>query len=569
MRFFCGIILVKETIPLIQTKRASGILMPLSSLPGGHGIGSLGAPARRFVDFLARAGQSVWQILPVGPTGYGDSPYQSCSAFAGNPYLIDLDLLAAQGLLSRADYAFTDWGADPEKVDYGLLYEKRLPVLRKAYAAFLKQRPVPGCETPYPDDWYSFTFRCDGWLPDYCLYMAIKQEQKMADWQQWPRPLRLREEAALAEFRRTHAAEIGFWAFVQYEFDKQWQALKAYANAHGVRIMGDVPIYVAADSADAWAGGKLFEMDSDGHPLRVAGCPPDYFAADGQLWGNPLYDWAYHKKTNYAWWIRRVRHALSIYDILRIDHFRGFDTYWAIPAGEKTARGGKWEQGPGMDLFRMLRAALGELPIVAEDLGELFPSVRQLLAESGFPGMKVLQFALDGSDNEYLPHNYPANCVCYPGTHDNDTLLGWWDTGLTDKQRDQLTGYLALTESEGVRLGILRGVMASPARLAIVPMTDWLGLGTEARINTPGRADGNWQWRAAQGVFTTALAAEIRAVSVRFFRAEPLKPAKDTAPAKDAAPEDKDAKKTQSVPAAAEEATARKGEKNSTHSVKK
>ncbi|HJD22463.1 MAG TPA: 4-alpha-glucanotransferase [Candidatus Gemmiger faecigallinarum] len=511
------------------TKRESGILMPLSSLPGGYGIGSLGAPARRFVDFLVRAGQSVWQILPVGPTGFGDSPYQSCSAFAGNPYLIDLDLLAADGLLARADYAFLDWGDDPERVDYGLLYQKRLTVLRKAYAAFLERRPLPGCDTPYPDDWYSFTFRCDGWLPDYCLYMAIKQQNGMRDWQQWPRPLRLREPDALEQFRDEHADELGFWTFVQYEFDRQWQALKSYANSRGVRIMGDIPIYVAADSADAWAGGKLFEMDAEGRPSRVAGCPPDFFAADGQLWGNPLYDWAYHKKTGYAWWIRRVRHALGIYDILRIDHFRGFDTYWAIPAGETTAKHGRWENGPGMDLFRALKTALGDLPIVAEDLGELFDSVRELLKASGFPGMKVLQFALDGTDNEYLPHNYPANCVCYPGTHDNDTLLGWWENGATEAERQQLTEYLALTGAEGVRDGVLRGVLASPALLAVIPMTDWLGLGSEARINVPGRADGNWQWRAAATAFTPELAAEIRAMTARYFRAR--RPRGQAAPA--------------------------------------
>ena len=253
------------------TKRESGILMPLSSLPGGYGIGSLGAPARRFVDFLVRAGQSVWQILPVGPTGFGDSPYQSCSAFAGNPYLIDLDLLAADGLLARADYAFLDWGADPQRVDYGLLYQKRLPVLRKAYENFLAQRPVPGCDTPYPDDWYAFTFRSDGWLPDYCLYMAVKQQYGMKDWQQWPRAYRRRDPETLEQFRDEHADELGFWAFVQYEFDKQWRALKNYANGRGVRIMGDIPIYVAADSADAWTGGRLFEMDADGRPRRVAG----------------------------------------------------------------------------------------------------------------------------------------------------------------------------------------------------------------------------------------------------------------------------------------------------------
>ena len=507
------------------TKRESGILMPLSSLPGGYGIGSLGAPARRFVDFLVRAGQQIWQILPVNPTGYGDSPYQSCSAFAGNPYFIDLDLLAADGLLSRTDYAFLDWGKDPARVDYGILYQKRLPVLRKAYQNFLNRRPLPGCDTPFPDDWYAFTFRSDGWLPDYCMYMAIKQANGMKDWQQWPRPLRLRDPAALEKFCRENADEISFWSFVQYEFDKQWRALKSYANSRGVRIMGDIPIYVAADSADAWAGGRLFEMDAEGHPRRVAGCPPDYFTADGQLWGNPLYDWAYHKRTGYTWWISRVRHALSIYDVLRIDHFRGFDTYWAIPAGEKTARRGKWEQGPGMDLFRALKTALGDLPIVAEDLGEMFDSVRELLAESGFPGMKVLQFAFDGTDNEYLPHNCTANSVCYAGTHDNNTLMGWWESEATADQRDQITEYLALTPEEGPRLGILRGVLASPSRLAVVTMADWLGLDESARMNTPGKADGNWQWRATAGALTSELAAEIRTLTLRYFRAVPRRAA--------------------------------------------
>ena len=367
----------------MEFKRCSGILMPISSLPGGYGIGSMGKPAHDFVDFLAKAGQTIWQILPVGPTGYADSPYQSCSAFAGNPYFIDLDLLAADGLLTKKDYAAINWGGDAAHVDYGTLYEKRFAVLRKAYANFLKKRPVPGYETPYPDDWYRFRFLSSDWLPDYCLYMAIKEANGMVDWQQWPRALRVREPEALAEFKAEHAGEIEFWAFLQYEFDRQWRALHAYAKEKGVAIMGDIPIYVAADSADAWAGRELFETDAEGKPRRVAGCPPDYFAADGQLWGNPLYDWDYHRRTGYAWWILRIRHALSIYDILRIDHFRGFDTYWAIPAGETTARNGRWEQGPRMELFRALHNALGSLPIVAEDLGEMFDSVRELLAESG------------------------------------------------------------------------------------------------------------------------------------------------------------------------------------------
>ena len=498
--------------------RESGILMPVSSLPGPYGIGCFGAEAVKFVDFLAAAGQSIWQILPLSPTGYGDSPYQSCSAFAGNPYFIDLDLLARDGLLKRKDYAFTSWGADAARVDYGLLYERRMPVLRKAYENFLKARPLAGYDTPYPDDWYRFQFLSADWLPDYCLYMAIKEENGMAGWQEWPRPLRQREPAALAKFRADHAREIEFWAFVQYEFDRQWRALHEYAAAKGITIMGDIPIYVAPDSADLWAGRELFETDAEGRPRRVAGCPPDYFAADGQLWGNPLYDWAYHKNTGYAWWIRRVRHALSIYDVLRIDHFRGFDTYWAIPAGEKTARNGRWEQGPGMDLFRALRLALGDLPIVAEDLGEMFPSVRKLLAESGFPGMKVLQFAFTGEDSVDLPHNYPRNCVAYPGTHDNNTLAGWFAQELGSAGRKQAKEYFALTEQEGMLRGLLRGVLASRAALAVIPLADWLEAPAACRMNTPGCPQGNWQWRAGEKELSAALARDIRTLTARYFR---------------------------------------------------
>ena len=463
----------------MEFKRCSGILMPISSLPGGYGIGSMGKPARDFVDFLTRAGQTIWQILPVGPTGYADSPYQSCSAFAGNPYFIDLDLLAADGLLTKKDYANINWGGDAAKVDYGTLYEKRFTVLRKAYHNFMRQRPVPGYDTPYSDDWYRFQFLSSDWLPDYCLYMAIKEDNGMVDWQQWPRALRVREPEALARFRAEHAEEIEFWAFLQYEFDRQWRSLHAYAKSKG---------------------------------------PPDYFAADGQLWGNPLYDWNYHRSTGYAWWIRRIRHALSIYDILRIDHFRGFDTYWAIPAGETTARNGRWEQGPRMDLFRALHNALGSLPIVAEDLGEMFDSVRQLLAESGFPGMKVLQFAFTGEDSVDLPHNYPRNCVAYPGTHDNNTLSGWFGEELTPAQRKQVEEYFVLTKQEGIVRGMLRGVQASTAALAIIPMADWLEEPAASRMNTPGMAQGNWQWRADAKKLTPALAKEMRTMAVRYFR---------------------------------------------------
>ena len=502
----------------MEFKRCSGILMPISSLPGGYGIGSLGKPARDFVDFLAGAGQTIWQILPVGPTGFADSPYQSCSAFAGNPYFIDLDLLAADGLLTQKDYANINWGSDAAKVDYSTLYEKRFAVLRKAYKRFLANRPVPGYETPYPDDWYRFQFLSSDWLPDYCLYMAIKEANGMVDWQKWPRALRVREAEALAAFRAEHAEELEFWAFVQYEFDRQWRALHAYAKSKGVSIMGDIPIYVAADSADAWAGRELFETDADGKPRRVAGCPPDYFAADGQLWGNPLYDWNYHRRTGYAWWILRIRHALSIYDILRIDHFRGFDTYWAIPAGETTARNGRWEQGPRMELFRALHNALGSLPIVAEDLGEMFDSVRELLAESGFPGMKVLQFAFDSrEDSDYLPHNYPRHCVVYTGTHDNDTIMGWMHTASPEDVRFAWE-YLRLTEAEGPNWGMMCGALQSPGDTVILTMQDLLGLGSEARMNIPSTLGCNWKWRAAPDSITPELADRLHHVTGLYRR---------------------------------------------------
>ena len=341
----------------------------------------------------------------------------------------------------------------------------------------------------------------------------------MKSWTQWPREYRKREPQALEAFKAENEEEIGFWKFLQYEFSIQWKKLKAYANANNVQILGDIPIYVSADSVDAWVGGPLFELDADGGFARVAGCPPDYFSAEGQLWGNPLYNWPYHRETGYAWWIERVRHALGIYDLLRIDHFRGFDTYWAIPADSTTAKTGKWETGPRMELFNALEGALGKLPIIAEDLGELFPSVRELLADSTFPGMKVLQFAFGGGDNEYLPHNHVKNSVVYPGTHDNNTLTGWFAEELTAAQRKQVVDYFALTKQEGTVRGMLRGVLASTAALAIIPMADWLEEPAAARMNTPGQARGNWQWRADAKKLTPALAAEIRVLTERYFRA--------------------------------------------------
>ena len=513
--------------------RESGILMPVSSLPGPYGIGCFGAEALKFVDFLAAAGQHIWQLLPLSPTGYGDSPYQSCSAFAGNPYFIDLDALKADGLLTAAQLKAEPWGTDPLSVDYGTLYTSRYKVLRAAYAAWREKYAGRfGCAHYYPDDYYAFTLTNESWLNDYALYMALKTANGMKSWAEWPREYRLRDAGALAEFAAGQEEEIGFWKFLQYEFAVQWKKVKDYANEKGIKILGDIPIYVSADSVDAWVGGELFELDAQGGFARVAGCPPDYFSADGQLWGNPLYNWLYHKQTGYAWWVRRVRHALGIYDLLRIDHFRGFDTYWAIPAGSPTARTGKWENGPGMDLFRALEAALGKLPIIAEDLGDLVPSVRKLLADSTFPGMKVLQFAFGGGDNEYLPHNHVKNSVVYPGTHDNTTLTDWWVNAAPAKEKANAAAYLHLTpckptakevaavRTDAARIALLRAALGSVADRAIIPMADWLGLGAEAHLNTPGKLGGNWAWRAAEGFDTALLAGRIEAECAVYCRAK-------------------------------------------------
>ena len=513
--------------------RESGILMPVSSLPGPYGIGCFGAEALKFVDFLAAAGQHIWQLLPLSPTGYGDSPYQSCSAFAGNPYFIDLDALKADGLLTAAQLKAEPWGTDPLSVDYGTLYTSRYKVLRAAYAAWREKYAGRfGCAHYYPDDYYAFTLTNESWLNDYALYMALKTANGMKSWAEWPREYRLRDAGALAEFAAGQEEEIGFWKFLQYEFAVQWKKVKDYANEKGIKILGDIPIYVSADSVDAWVGGELFELDAQGGFARVAGCPPDYFSADGQLWGNPLYNWPYHKQTGYAWWVRRVRHALGIYDLLRIDHFRGFDTYWAIPADSSTARTGKWENGPGMDLFRALEAALGKLPIIAEDLGDLVPSVRKLLADSTFPGMKVLQFAFGGGDNEYLPHNHVKNSVVYPGTHDNTTLTDWWVNAAPAKEKANAAAYLHLTpckptakevaavRTDAARIALLRAALGSVADRAIIPMADWLGLGAEAHLNTPGKLGGNWAWRAAEGFDTALLAGRIEAECAVYCRAK-------------------------------------------------
>ena len=481
--------------------RSSGVLMPIFSLPSPYGVGTLGRQAREFADFLARSGQSHWQILPIGPTGYGDSPYQSFSSRAGNPYLIDLDELEQQGLLEREEYASLPWGDDPERVDYQALYRLRLPVLRRACDRLLSRPPAA---------FDRFCLLHQAWLDDYALFMALKEQYGGAPWVAWPEDIRLRRPRAMARAKKELEDDIRFWQGVQYPFFGQWQEFKSYVNGKGISIVGDLPIYVAGDSADVWAAPEQFLLDNQGRPTLVAGVPPDDYSADGQLWGNPLFRWDRMKQDGYAWWLDRVAFQFKIYDVLRLGHFRGFEAYYAIPYGEKTARNGQWLPGPGMDFFRALRRSLGPRPIIAEDLGFLTPEVYQLLADTGFPGMKVLEFGFGdpGEDSEYLPHNYPVHSVAYPGTHDNDTILGWLDS-LTPEQAKFARHYLRLSRREGLHWGVLRSLWASPAQLTVVQMQDLLGLDRHARMNTPSTLGGNWQWRALPEAMSAGLARRL------------------------------------------------------------
>ena len=499
--------------------RESGILMPVSSLPGPYGIGCFGKAAFQFVDFLSAAGQTIWQLLPLSPTGYGDSPYQSCSAFAGNPYFVDLEALEKEGLLTAADLKAESWGKDPLEVDYGTLYVSRFAVLRKAYAAWRSQcAGLHGCAYYYPDDYYTFTLANEDWLEDYALYMALKVANKMKNWVEWDAPYRRRDKAVLAAFAAANEEEIGFWKFVQYKFSVQWQAVKTYANKKGVQILGDIPIYVSPDSSDIWAGPELFQLTADRRMAAVAGCPPDAFAADGQLWGNPLYDWDYHYTTGYAWWVRRLAHACTVYDVVRIDHFRGFESHFAIPAGDDTARNGVWRKGPGMALMRALHKHLPSARIIAEDLGYLTPEVKALLEASGYPGMKVLQFAFDSREaGDYMPHNYIPNSVVYTGTHDNTTTAAWQNDA-AEQDVALARAYMACGEQEELVDAFIRTAFASVSDTAIIPMQDWLALPSSARMNTPSKAEGNWQWRMAPGMAASKLAKRIRRLTALYGR---------------------------------------------------
>ena len=468
--------------------RASGILLPIFSLPSKYGIGTFGKEAFRFVDFLKTAGQSYWQILPLGATGFGDSPYQSFSAFAGNPYFIDLETLVTDGLLTENELAATPLAQNDTAVDYAKQYTHRFPLLRLAFSRFDAEK--------HPD-FDTFCMSEAAWLSDYALFMTLKNEAHGAPWDAWDMPLKSRNPVALQQAREQHRDEIRFWQFLQFEFFTQWQALKDYANQNGIKIIGDMPIYVAADSVDVWVNPAQFLLDDTLTPTVVAGCPPDAFSDDGQLWGNPLYDWDAMSKTNppFSWWETRLSHAMRLYDIVRIDHFRGFEAFYAIPFGDTDAKRGSWMKAPGVSLFRTLQNALGELPIIAEDLGFLTPAVRALLRDTAFPGMKVLQFAFDGSaKNEYLPHAYTRDCVVYTGTHDNDTVLGWAQENAQEVARAKQ--YLHIAENDSLNWAFIRTALSSVADTAILMMPDILGLDSAGRINTPSSLGGkNWCWR--------------------------------------------------------------------------
>lgn len=492
--------------------RRAGILFPIFSLPSPYGIGTLGDASYEFVDFLSEAGQSIWQILPLGPTGYGDSPYQSFSSFAGNPYFIDLETLINDGLLTKAECDAVDFGSNPMDIDYEKLYFGRFKLYRKAYDRAKERGDLDSKK------YKKFCKDNAYWLNDYALYMAVKDSFGGVNFMEWDEDIRLRNKKAIAEYSKKLTEEIGCYSFQQYLFNLQWTALKKYANKKGIEIIGDIPIYVAFDSADTWANPSLFQLDEKGWPTAVAGCPPDCFTADGQLWGNPLYKWAEHKKTGYQWWLNRMKRCFEIYDIVRIDHFRGFDEYWAVPYGDKTAVGGKWLKGPGYSLFAAINKEFGTGRIIAEDLGFITDSVRNLIKKAGYPGMKILQFAFDaGGDSEHLPHYCDKNYVVYTGTHDNFTLKAWIDQ--MDKPSVKFAKkYLSVKKRKQLPAAYLRAAMSTAADTCVIPLQDYMMLGNEARINSPSTLGINWRWRVDKDMLTAELAEEIREYAVVYGR---------------------------------------------------
>ncbi len=489
--------------------RKSGVLMHITSLPGSCGVGTMGKHAYAFVDFLKAAGQSCWQLLPLTPTGYGNSPYQSSSTFAGNPYLIDLELLVEEGLLTRQELDGVQWSTREDRVDFGALYQNKLNVLRKAFARY--------GET---EDFARFRAGNDWWLPNFAAYMVLKDHFEGKPWYEWPEKLRLRLVSVIdAAVEYAGYEGYQFYCFVQYLFYKQWEALRAYAHENGISIIGDVPIYVPYDSVDVWADPELFQLDASLVPTEVAGVPPDAFTAAGQLWGNPLYRWEEHEKTGYSWWLRRMAAAGALYDIVRFDHFRGLESYWAVPYGDPTARNGKWVKGPGMKLIHAIQKNLPQLQLIAEDLGYLTEEVLAMRDESGFPGMKILEFAFDSREpSDHLPHTYTANTVCYTGTHDNMTMRQWFDT-CTPEALAYAREYMNLREEEGLVWGAIRTAMSCVSDLCIIPMQDYLDLSGEARMNFPGTmSDSNWTWRAKYDIITDGLAQKIYRLTALYGR---------------------------------------------------
>lgn len=495
--------------------RGAGVLMHISSLPGKFGIGTFGNEAYKFVDFLKRAGLKYWQILPLGHTSFGDSPYQCFNAFAGNPYFIDFDILKEDGLLNDWEYKKVDYGQNDEKVDYEKIYNSKYKVLRHAYENYKKNK-----FSEIEIEFLQFKEKNSFWLDEYSLYMALKLHFDVGNWYNWDEDIKLRKPDAIKKYRDELKDEIEYWSFIQYLFFTQWFELKKYATTLGIQIIGDIPIYVAEDSVDTWGNPENFKLDrSTLDPLVVAGCPPDAFSDTGQFWGNLIYDWDLMKKTGYKWWISRISESLKLYDIVRIDHFRGFESYWAIPYGDKTAVNGKWEKGPGIDLFNAIKTELGDIDVIAEDLGYLTDQVRDFLEETGFPGMKVLQFAFDGSnDNNYLPHRYIKKCIAYTGTHDNDTFLGWYEKTASENDLKNAKTYLGLNEDEGYSWGFIRGSWSSVADVAITQMQDFLNLGNEARMNLPSSMGKNWSWRMKEGSLTEELANKISELNYRYGR---------------------------------------------------
>ena len=483
--------------------------MHISSLPSEYGIGKMGKHAFEFVDFLNSAGVKCWQILPLSPTSYGDSPYQSFSVNAGNPYFIDFEILEGDGLLERHEFASFTWETQPDKVDYKLIYDNCFKVLRIAYSRF-KPAKFP--------EYKEFCEANKSWLDEYGLFMALKSRNDGKPWFEWEGEIALHKPKAVTEAKKQLKTEIGFYKFMQFEFSRQWKALKKYANDSDIEIVGDIPIYCALDSVEAWADHRLFWFNRKRRPVCVAGCPPDEFSPTGQLWGNPLYDWDYHKKTGYKWWIDRIRMASELYDIVRIDHFRGFESYYTIPFGNKDAVVGEWKKGPDYELFRMAEEKLGRLSIIAEDLGFITPEVREMLDKCGYPGMKVLQFGFSDGKNDYLPHNFTTtNCFAYTGTHDNETLNGWVES-LDKKSLKFAKKYLNVNRKSEIPMAVVRAAWGSVAEVACAQMQDFLDSPVGDRMNTPSTLGCNWQFRTKQADFTPELAKKIRKLNKMYNR---------------------------------------------------